>query len=82
MVGGDQEWTVAWDSFRTGHVETFEEFGQYFVRSVVQASIAKNRVELRHIARDLSSGRSTQSFERAPSLRTCPSPSAWMNSRY
>jgi hypothetical protein len=34
---------------------------------VVHASIAKNRVELRHITRDQSSGRSTQSFERAPS---------------
>jgi|SRR5438876_8028939 len=67
MVGGDQEWTVAWDAVGTGYLEAFDELGQYFVRSVVQASITKDRVDLRHVARDLSSGWSTQSFERAPS---------------
>jgi hypothetical protein len=67
MVGGDQEWPVAWDSVGTGHLEAFDELGQYFVRSVVQTSITKNRVELRHVARDLPSGRSAQAFEYGPS---------------
>src|SRR5438067_3844057 len=67
MVGGDQEWPVGWDAVGTSYLEAFDELGQYFVRSVVQASIAQNRVELRHVGRDLASGRSAQAFEYGPS---------------
>src|SRR5712691_7831686 len=67
MVGGDQQWTVAWDSVGTGYLEAFDELDQYFLRSVVQASITRNGVELRHVARDLPGRRSGQPLKHGPS---------------
>src|SRR5437773_9700163 len=72
MVGSDQERTVAWDAVGPGYFEAFDEFGQYFVCSVVKTATAKDRIEVRHIARDLPSGWPAQPFERGPSPAYMP----------
>jgi hypothetical protein len=58
IIRGNQQRAVSRNAVSTGYFDGPDQFGQYRIRSGVQASIAKNRVELGHIRCDPTSRRS------------------------